>query len=185
MIIVLFGLPGTGKTTVREELRKYLDFYHFSTDELRRNVLNPPDKNLNYEDSTPLTWEEILMAYRIVCYAAKPLLALNKTVLFDAAFSSRKMRQYVTHLAEESGAKLYFLEITCPEEVVKERLLRRLEEKTSESNAGWEVYLRVKRSFEPLEEDHFVIDTSKELYWQIKNILKTGGFNIEISGSKN
>lgn len=173
MIIVLFGLPGTGKTTVREELRKYVDFYCFSTDELRRDVLSYSSGAFSYEDTAPLTWDEILMAYRIVCYAAKPLLELKKNVLFDASFSSKVMRQYVIDLAKKTERDIYFLEIICPEDMVKERLFMRLNEKTSESNAGWEVYKKVKNSFEPFEEDHFVIDTSKDFTIQIKEFLKT------------
>ncbi|MEQ8224599.1 MAG: AAA family ATPase, partial [Candidatus Eremiobacterota bacterium] len=128
MITVLFGLPGTGKTTVREELRKYLDFYYFSTDELRRDVLTSSSENFSYEDTAPLTWDEILMAYRIVCYAAKPLLDLKKNVLFDASFSSRVMRQYVIDLAKKTESDIYFLEIVCPEDIVRERIFRRLNE---------------------------------------------------------
>ncbi|MEQ8189360.1 MAG: ATP-binding protein [Candidatus Eremiobacterota bacterium] len=172
MIIVLFGLPGTGKTTVREELRKYLDFYCFSTDELRRDVLRDTSGTFTYEDTAPLTWEEILMAYRIVCYAAKPLIELNKNVLFDASFSAGVMRQYVKDLAKKTDIKIYFLEIICPEDIVKERLFRRLNDKTSESNAGWEVYKKVKKTFEPFEEEHFVIDTSKDVTLQIKEFLR-------------
>jgi predicted kinase len=172
MIIVLFGLPGTGKTTVREELRKYLDFYYFSTDELRRDVLSYSSGNFSYEDTAPLGWEEILMAYRILCYAAKPLIELNKNVLFDASFSSKVMRQYVIDLAKKTETKIYFLEIICPEDRVKERLFRRLNEKTSESNAGWEVYKKVKVNFEPLTEEYFTIDTSQNLDFQIKEFFK-------------
>jgi predicted kinase len=172
MITVLFGLPGTGKTTVREELCKYLDFYYFSTDELRRDVLTSSSENFSYEDTAPLTWEEILMAYRIVCYAAKPLIELKKHILFDASFSSKVMRQYLIDLAKNTESAIYFLEIVCPEDIVKERLLWRLNEKTSESNAGWEVYKKVKKTFEPFEEDHFVIDTSKDVTPQIKEFLR-------------
>ena len=173
MIIVLFGLPGTGKTTVREELSIHLDFHYFSTDELRRDVLTSSSGKLSYEDTAPLTWDEILMAYRIVCYAAKPLLELNRNVLFDASFSSRVMRQYVIDLAKNTESNIYFLEIVCPEDMIKERLFRRLNEKTSESNAGWEVYKKVKTSFEPFEEDHFIIDTSKDFTFQIGKFLET------------
>ncbi len=178
MITVLFGLPGTGKTTVREELCKYLDFYYFSTDELRRDVLTCSSENFSYEDTAPLTWDEILMAYRIVCYAAKPLLELKKHVLFDASFPSKLMRQYVIDLAKNTDSTIYFMEIVCPEYIVKERLLRRLNEKTSESNAGWEVYKKVKKSFEPFEEDHFVIDTSKYVTVQIKEFFRTCNLSL-------
>ncbi|MEQ8170591.1 MAG: AAA family ATPase [Candidatus Eremiobacterota bacterium] len=172
MITVIFGLPGTGKTTVREELRKYLDFYYFSTDELRRDVLTSSSENFSYEDTAPLTWNEILMAYRIVCYAAKPLLELKKNVLFDASFSSKIMRHYVIDLGKKTESDIYFLEIVCPEDMVRERIFRRLNEKTSESNAGWEVYKKVKKTFEPFEEDHYVIDTSKDVTLQIKEVFR-------------
>ena len=171
MIIALFGLPGTGKTTVRKELGKYLDFFYFSTDELRKEVLKDPEKQLEYADEAPLSWEEILMGYRIICYAARPLLKLKQNILFDAAFSSEKMRKYVRDLAEETKTPLNFIEVTCPEHIVKERLQKRLDEKASESNAGWKVYLKVKRNFTPLEEKHFTIDTSKKLEEQLKIVL--------------
>ncbi|MEM0211916.1 MAG: hypothetical protein QXM35_04675, partial [Candidatus Methanomethylicia archaeon] len=61
-------------------------------------------------------------------------------------------------LAERNNVPIYFIECICDEEVVKERLKG---DKRFSSDADWEVYLKLKREFEPIMQDHIIIDTTR------------------------
>jgi len=42
MLIVVTGLPGTGKTTIAESLAKEVDAVVFSTDKIRKMIFEKP-----------------------------------------------------------------------------------------------------------------------------------------------
>ena len=53
------------------------------------------------------------------------------------------------------------IEVTAPEEQIKKRLEKRYHNEGND--ADWGVYLKYKKNFEPVFEDHPALDNSKSL----------------------
>lgn len=70
-------------------------------------------------------------------------------------------------IGRNGEAYVFFVEIICPEEIVKRRISKRYEDRKDFSEADYGGYKMIRRHFEPIEEEHFVIDTGKErIEWQ-------------------
>ena len=68
-------------------------------------------------------------------------------------------------LAEEHSAVFVPILCTCPDDIAKTWLEKRLHEKTV-SDGRWEIYQEMKKTFEAYEktEEHVMVDMSKETY---------------------
>ncbi|MFH1105962.1 MAG: AAA family ATPase, partial [Candidatus Aenigmatarchaeota archaeon] len=144
MIILVAGLPGTGKTSVARELSKKLGAELLRSDVIRKEILGK--RTYAQEEKFAVYDEMFERAERI------------KNVVLDATFYKEELRNRARKLANALGTELFIVECVCPEELVKERLEKRYGD---DSEAGYAAYKVVKREFEPIKEWHIVTDTRK------------------------
>jgi len=147
MIITIFGLPGTGKSTFAKQLSDYLDAPHLSTDAIR----NREGMLGRYDASSRFS------IYQMMLDEAEELLAFSRTVILDATFSQRHLRQAVAQLATRLNRPLRLIELRAPEPLIRQRMLAQ----RGFSEADFQVYLRLKQSYEALEAPHLVLDTGQ------------------------
>ena len=104
----------------------------------------------------------------------------GKSVIIDASFKRRSEREKAMNLAKGLNVPFYLVECTCPEEIVKKRLDKRMQEKDNASDGRWEIFLEQKKDFDKIQEltaeIYFVMDTSvnqelarQEIVQKIKN----------------
>lgn len=153
MLVVLTGLPGTGKTTVAEELAKELDAKVLSTDKIRRGAVEKPGYS---KTKKKRVYEEMLRQ-------AGHLSAKNERVILDATFFKKELRDKAAKIGRERNKHVFFIEIVCPEEEVKSRISKN---KREYSDADYRVYKIIQSKFEPVEKEHFMIDTGKGEKWK-------------------
>ncbi len=164
-LAITAGLVGTGKTALARALGERLGWEVVSSDAVRKALAGLPPTQHRYEAFeeglyspafTRRTYEEIL-------HQARNILLQGGSVLLDATFRSRALREEAASLAREAEAEFFVLETLCPEEVIRERLERRAGE-ASFSDADWQVYLREKKIWEEITEvppdHHLKVDTS-------------------------
>jgi len=88
-------------------------------------------------------------------------------VIVDGAFLRRAQRAAFRKLAKRGGARFVVLDCECPEDVLRERIVRRLETKSDASEATTDVLDHQLRHAEPLGEDELrdavQIDTSRNI----------------------
>lgn len=140
MLIIVSGLPGTGKTTFAQALATRLQAQHLNSDRIRdelhkRGRYDPDTKAKIYEELRRRTGT---------------LLEEGKTVIVDATFHLQRRRQPFIDLASEGGWELKWIEITAPEALIRERVGR----KRAYSEADFEVYQRIRAAAEPLQVPH-------------------------------
>lgn len=161
MLVIVCGLPGTGKTTLAKTVAGKTDAAVINSDSIRMSML----------EEREYTEDEKKMIYRAMLEEAGKQLKEGKNVVLDATFYKKELRENAKETAEKAGTESYIIECVTHEELLKERIFKRKKEET-ESEADFEVYKKVKDQFEPIEEEHLAVDTSEELEKQVELVLK-------------
>lgn len=137
MMVMVCGLPGTGKTRFSRSLAERLKAVHLNTDRLRGEM------NLKGQ-YTPEARKRVYEA--MLDRTAKNFLR-GKDVVLDGTFQYRTLRERFIQKAAEYNHRFYCIEILAEWHTVKARL----REKREHSEADFGVYRKVKSRFEPLE----------------------------------
>lgn len=163
-LIVVSGLPGTGKSFFCRQLLNRLPAVRVESDALRKVLF--PRPSYSAEESARLFG----LLHRLV----DGLLQEGIGVVFDATNLSERNREYLHHLAQRRGARLILVRVEAPAEVVRERLQGRGSGADPEdpSDANWEVYRRLRRGAQPIRHSHFAVDTSRDIAPVIEKIVR-------------
>ncbi|MCR4317509.1 MAG: AAA family ATPase [Planctomycetes bacterium] len=172
-LLLVGGLPGTGKSTVSKLLEKNFGFVRFSSDETRKKLAGIPAKKraksefregIYTDDFSARTYEALLG------YARDSLLKGEKVVV-DASFCRRKERAKFSKLAKELHVPFEFAVCDCDRVVVRDRLEKR---RNDPSDAGFEVYIEMEKRFDKPPKDSAKIDTNlprKKLLECVRELL--------------
>ncbi|MDD2902888.1 MAG: AAA family ATPase [Syntrophales bacterium] len=167
-IVVIFGMMGTGKTTMAKALGQDLGWPVVHSDAVRKTLagLTPTTptpaefgKGIYDEDFSRRTYEEMLNQ-------AKAHLAAGQSVILDGSYKRAAERDLVQQLAREQGAKAIFLYCNCPLDIVKERLDIRAQDPKSISDGRKELLEAQAKDFDLVDftlPDFWGINTGKEL----------------------
>lgn len=164
VLIVVSGLPGTGKSYFSHRLAERVPVAIVETDAMRKLLF--PHPTYTVQESARLFQG---------CHALlEELLGRGIPVLFDATNLIEAHRERLYHIAHKTSAKLILVRVEAPPEVVSQRLERRAEGITPEDNstAGWAVYRRMAHSVEPIRRNHFAVDTSRDVTPVIEKVAR-------------
>lgn len=163
-LIVVSGLPGTGKSFLCRKLAEKSPFLILPSDALRKVLFPAPQYN-EQENKRLFSACHVLI---------EELLQKGIPVIFDATNLLEHHREYLYRAAERAGAKLILVWVEAPPEVVRQRLLAR--ERTvapqRDSQAGWEVYNKMKPRREKISRNHLVVDTSQDITAAVDKIIR-------------
>ncbi len=148
ILIIIFGLPGTGKTTFATLLSKQLGIKHYNTDIIRS--LSGKSKQYDEENKT-LIYDEMLSLTSLE-------FEKGKSVIIDATFYKKKLRKKFQVLAQEYDVIVKWIEICADEEIVKKRVSK----KRRYSEADYTVYQKIKSQFEPMQEKYIQLFSGQE-----------------------
>ena len=149
-LVVMFGLPGTGKTHVAHGLAGRIDAFHLQSDSIRKQLLGIPvgqkrphayGKGIYSGDISRRTYDEMFRR-------AELFLRNGQSVVLDATFLQSESRDAARSLAQRVAVPVLFVMADCPEPTVHSRLRRRMA-KAGFSDADLEVYRSMKRRFSP------------------------------------
>jgi len=164
MLIIVCGLPGSGKSSLSKDLAKRFSAVHLNSDAIRKKLFPQP----TYSE------EEKVKVYEEMARQAGEILGKGNTVIADATFSKSGYRLIMADAAARAGAKVFIIECMLHEGETKKRLDRRQKAGKSPSDADYNVYMKLKESFEPLGGPHLEVDylrPKKEVLAEVKEFI--------------
>ena len=142
-LMIVGGLPGTGKSTVAAELGNRLGAVVLRTDEVRNQMASGDlmDGGGRYSSVG------VDAVYQETMNRAERLLRRGEQVVIDATWSSSTHREEARALADRNGADLVEIECQVPRDLADERIRARLVEGTDPSEATPEIAATVASRF--------------------------------------
>ena len=147
MVIIIIGLPGSGKSYFARRLSKLLDAVYINSDNQRKSIIPAPC----YSDA------EKEVVYNEMLNATMYALNNNKKVVLDATFYTKAIRdKFEKHIKNTSD--ICYIEIVADEEVIRKRLLNKRED----SDADYFIYKLLRNDWEPVTEEHLVLQSTND-----------------------
>ncbi|MBI5100754.1 MAG: AAA family ATPase [Nitrospirae bacterium] len=161
-LIIVGGLPGAGKSTVSRTFAELTGADHMNSDVVRKALagasadtafIAPAGEGIYKPEMTELTYREMIVQ-------AGRALSAGRSVVLDATFPNELWRRRARGMAGRSGAVAIIVECRCPVSVVRRRLDERRKKK-GVSDAGWEIYRALRRSYQGPSGTFVSVDTSR------------------------
>jgi len=150
-LVMMCGLPGSGKSWAARAIADRLGARHLASDHIRKGLagmpptLRPSDgqkAGLYSRDMTDRTYAAMLAA-------AREQLRSGRTVVADANFPSQALRSPFLALARDLAVPLVLVHTDSRPETIRERMLARAADAAEASDADYGVYLAARARFEP------------------------------------
>lgn len=164
-LVIISGLPGTGKSFFCRRLAERLPAVILESDALRRLLFPQPDHSQT--ESTRL--------FKAIHRLTEKLLRKGFCIIIDATNLSERLRRYFYSITERLDVKLIVVSVEAPPSLVKERLKARLDNTAEKSAADWNVYMKMKPTVEKIARKHYTADTSRDINPVIDKIMQEIG----------
>ena len=158
-LVVLCGLPGTGKSHFAAALGQRVDLAVLNSDRIRKVLVGEPRYSRG----------EHRRVFAAAHLLLEELLAGGYRVVFDATNLTEWARQPLYDIAERVGAPVIVLEFTAPEVVVRQRLERRAAGDAAGggyadySDADWRIYCRMREGGDPIGRPYLPVDSTGDI----------------------
>lgn len=149
-LILLSGLPGSGKTTFARALSGSIEVRHIESDAIRRELV--PEPTFSFAESGRV--------FARVEAEARRTIESGRHALIDATNLTNGDRKRFFNLSTMLAARLIAVRVVAPEAVIRERLSR---EREGHSRAGIEVYERMQGRAQAFSAPVVVVDTRFDL----------------------
>jgi predicted kinase len=161
MIILVYGLPGTGKSWLSRHLAREFHAIHLNTDIVRDEL----GKKGDYSQASRYQVYDQLMEQ------AGERLKQGRNVIIDGTFHKKEKRTSIREIARKSGKDIFFIEMQASEKTIAGRL----EKKRDHSEADFEVYLKLKGESDYEGEQRLTLfsdaETEEEMITRVKDYI--------------
>jgi predicted kinase len=171
-LLVMVGLPGTGKSMIVERLIEFIPAAVIGTDTVRRYMRQFPT----------YTAAEMMFVYQVCHQVIERRLNRGQRVIFDGTNHAAARRQQLFEIARKHNAPLAVCQVQASEEVIRQRLMTRKSGDRRDgdmSDAGWSVYQWMVSAQEPIVHDHLILDTTNSPADQLAHRLGEYWLGIE------
>lgn len=155
MIIIVFGLPGSGKSYFASRLAIRLEAKYVSSDVIRKDLF------IHRKYSK----EEKMKVYEVMIKEMKKAVRQDENVVLDATFYKANIRDKFIETADDYKERIIFIEVRADQRIIIERVSLRRED----SDADYSIHLSIKKVFEPLESEHLILQSTQENIKEMMN----------------
>ena len=145
MIIIVFGLPGSGKSYFAVSLANMIKVDYINSDQIRHIMFAVR----GYSE------REKMSVYNEMLVQMQKAIQQHKNLVLDATFYTNDIRNKFFDAAKNMD-DIIFIEIRAEESLIRERLKR----PRKDSEADFEVYKKIRKQWEPVYEDHLVLQST-------------------------
>ena len=162
-LLMLAGLPGSGKSTFAREIVSRQPFLVLESDRLRKILVARPQ----------YTAEEHSRVFRASHRLIDEFLEKGYPVLLDATNLGQRNRRPVVAIARKHNAPLAIAVVAAPPDLVMQRLTEREAgmDPSTWSDAGVAIYSRMEPAWQPVRHQHFEVDTSRDTAPVLQRVL--------------
>ena len=147
MIVIVLGLPGSGKSYFASRLAEVIKADYINSDQIRKGMFS---KRIYSEQEKGAVYDAMLGKM-------KTLVKLNKDLVIDATFQREDSRQlFIRQL--RGKVEFFFIEITANPDLIR----RRLKKERPFSEADFEVYELTRQQWQPVREPHLSLESTDE-----------------------
>ena len=147
MIVIVFGLPGSGKSYFASRLAKMINADYINSDRVRKEMF----KSRTYSE------QEKAAVYNEMLEKMKEAVSQRRNLVLDATFNKNETRNMFIQEMKGKG-KIFFIEVWADENIADVRL----KESRAYSEADFEVYKLIRQHWEPLIERHLLLESTDE-----------------------
>lgn len=148
-LVVLCGLPGTGKSHFARELASRAPFVWLNSDRTRKLLVARPQYSRREH-------RRVFAAMHVL---TRGYLRDGYSVVFDATNLNENVRLPLYAVAEELGVEPLIIRFTAHPDLVRKRMAERENGvgDAGQSDAGWEVYSRMAVADTPVPRPHLLV----------------------------
>ena len=151
-VIIIGGLPGTGKTTIANSLSKSINVPVFTKDTLEAAVVRrglASSQSLNG------------VGYELMAVLASNELRQGRSSILDCIASAERVKKFWGFLINEKSS---YIECVCSDiDIHRERLKNRKRNIPNWYELNWKDVLKIKEVYKPWSEERLVLDTIENL----------------------
>ena len=168
-LVILCGLPGTGKSYFARELIRRAPFVWLNSDRTRKLLVDRPSYSRREH-------RRVFSAMHVL---TKGYLRDGYSVVFDATNLNENVRRPLYDSADEAGVAPLIIRFTASSELVRRRLTDRAEGvgEASQSDATWDVYSRMAVADQPVPRAHLLVTGPEDVADVLREALRQTGFH--------
>ena len=163
-LIILSGLPGTGKSFFANRLTARIPSIVIESDRTRKALITMPTYSR----------KEHARVFAVCHKIIEELLSEGNVIIFDATNLTTTARSPLLRITKTLGIPSLCLAFTAPEEIIKMRLINRSSglDQSSYSDADWNIYTRMKPWQEVPQTECWNIDSSKDISLSLNQLAE-------------
>ena len=166
MVIIVMGLPGSGKSYFASRLAANIHADYISSDSIRKTMIAKRTYSI----------EEKLSVYNEMLAQMQQAIKQHKDLVMDATFYKHSIRnKFIVETINTGG--IFFIEVRADESLIQERL----QQTRPDSEADFNVYKRIQAQWEHLQEEHLIVQSTND---NINDMLHTAIDYLHLKNDK-
>jgi len=169
LVILLAGLPGTGKSTLARKLARQYRLEHISTDSVRKRIFRDVKQNSFGKGSYSLRQRNVV--YDTIYYVLYTLLKHGIGCVLDGTFYQDKLRSKVSRICARFDATFLLVMVEAPEELIRKRFEDRAKRnRRTLSDADIKILEKYRELFESTSLPHIEVNMADDHYKMLEMI---------------